>query len=103
MMLKYIRFETISFYLNILKYVSTVFIICEAHPRLTYGQLTPEINLTNENLTSLMEEFAHNNPGLAVKNGSSKAVVAQFVSNCDSKSDRSVAFIIHIPFLYPTH
>ena len=50
-----------------------------------------------------MEKFAHNNQGLAVKNGSSKALVAQFVSNCDSKSDRSVAFIIHIPFLYPTH
>ena len=44
-----------------------------------------------------MEEFAHNNPGLAIKNGSSKAVVAQFVSNCNSHSDRLEAFLIHIP------
>ena len=49
-------------------------------------------------MKSLMEEFAHNNTGLAVKNRTTKAVVAQFVSNCGSKSDRLASFVIHVSF-----
>ena len=46
-------------------------------------------SLTQDALQNLINQFAVNNTNLAVKTGSNKAVVAQFVSNCDSKSDRS--------------
>ena len=75
------------------------FIICEVHLRTTYGQLSPRRNMTDGELKSLMEKFAYNNPGIAVKNRTTKAVVAQFVSNCGSKSDRLASFIIHIIIL----
>ena len=55
--------------------------------------------MTGEEIKSLMEKFAHNNTGLAVKNRTTKAVVAQFVSNCGSKSDRLTSFVIHVSFL----
>ena len=80
-----------------------VFINCEAHPRTTYGQLSPKRNMTDGELKSLMESFAHNNTGLAVKNRTTKAVVAQFVSNCGSKSDRLSSFIIYITILNNDH
>ena len=63
-------------------------IFCEAQPRTTYGQLIPKRNMTNEEIESLIENFGVKNQGLAEKNKKTKAVVAQFVSNCNSKSDR---------------
>lgn len=59
--------------------------------------------MTDEELKPLMEKFALNNAGLAVKNRTNKAVVAQFVSNCGSKSDRLASIIIHITFLNNDH
>ena len=76
-----------------------VYIIYEAHARTTYGQITPKRNMTDEEMKFLMEKFAHKNTGLAVKNRTTKAVVAQFVSNCGSKSDRLASFVIHVSIL----
>ena len=44
--------------------------------------------MTNGEIESLIENFGVKNQGLAEKNKKTNAVVAQFVSNCDSKSDR---------------
>ena len=52
--------------------------------------------MSDERIKSLIEQFGANNQGLAVKNGTTKAVVAQFVSNCASKSDRLASLIRHI-------
>ena len=55
--------------------------------------------MTDVEMKSLMEKFAHKNTGLAAKNRTTKAVVAQFVSNCGSKSDRLASFVTHVPIL----
>ena len=52
-------------------------------------------SLTQDALQNLINQFAVNNTNLAVKTGSNKAVVAQFVSNCDSKSDRLASYFNH--------
>ena len=79
----------ISFHFSFIEYnIVLVYIICEAKPRTTYGQLIAKRNMTNGEIKSLIENFGVKNQGLAEKNMKTNAVVAQFVSNCNSKSDR---------------
>ena len=51
--------------------------------------------MSDERIKSLIEQFGANNQSLSVKNRTTKAVVAQFVSNC-AKSDRLASLILLI-------